>query len=683
PRGGRVAPQFIMTKLSMPLVFKHYWHNLEQHFDTAGVTDLRQKKQWAVHYPDMQTTTIMKGVAEYMGNAVTWDMYKKAIEKLYIGNTDDRQWMISDLTYLCGKATCKPFMSLYEFCVFKRSFTVIYSYLKGQNKLSDNEALCMLFATLDSHIINMVASRLAIVHQDHLLGDPYPLDDLLSAIEWALTGMSWNLMLITTTAAPAFGILLGIPYASQPSPVVPAPVETKHEDLTEAVSRPLTQFIPQVPPGNMYQCPGPQQYSAPQMHNGNCNYCSIRGHYIHGCPEVETDIRAGLCHRNHFHLVILPLGVHCPKHIPGQMLHKRICEYHRLNPNQKAEQMELDRQLNPVIDAVVPPVQGFMMEIASDEFEDHGVTIEESVVASEPAKPVAATTAKPSPIAISAKADKPYYAPPDEQTLGLQFVGSAYHNVTPIEDEAAVRKIYEAIMNGTTTIKTKDLLSVTPEVRHQVCEDTMTRRVNVPITETAKDTTKASRKSVTDDLVVSYYQGHKGEGPPPAVCSVTSSALRTVMPLVNNAEEVKGVLDGGCQIVAMSKHCASNLGIAWNPDKCINLQSVNGIEDKTLGLARNVPFCFHSMTVYLQCHIVDTPAYDILLGRPFYELTLEVTCSFVTGEESLTLKNPSNGKHLMFPTYCHGDAHYRVSAYTHTEFDEVEGPPTGFQMAST
>ncbi|KIY46661.1 hypothetical protein FISHEDRAFT_75370 [Fistulina hepatica ATCC 64428] len=217
--------------------------------------------------------------------------------------------------------------------------------------------------------------------------------------------------------------------------------------------------------------------------------------------------------------------------------------------------MELDRQPNPAINAVVPPAQGFMMEIAGDELEDHGATIEEceddeeeaafqaqleepsgiqavelparsskgkgcahlpdarkptppkvvkilkrpaivqdlpAIVASEPAEPVGATTAKPSSIAISAKADKPYYAPPDEQTSGSQFVGPVYHNVAPIEDEAAARKIYEAIMNGTTTIKTKDLLSVAPEVRRQVCEDTMTCRINVPIAETAKDTTKAS-----------------------------------------------------------------------------------------------------------------------------------------------------------------------------------------------
>ncbi|KIY47989.1 hypothetical protein FISHEDRAFT_74095 [Fistulina hepatica ATCC 64428] len=149
---------------------------------------------------------------------------------------------------------------------------------------------------------------------------------------------------------------------------------------------------------------------------------------------------------------------------------------------------------------------------------------------------------------------------------------------------------------------------------------------------------------------------------------------------VNSVEEVESVLDGGCQIVAMSKNCASNLGIAWNPDECVNLQSANGVEDKTLGLARDVLFQFYDMTIYLQCHIVDTPAYDVLLGCPFYELTTAVTCSFMSGEESLTLKDPNNGRRLTFPTFRRGQAHYKAASYACAEFDEVEGPATGFQQ---
>ncbi|KIY47453.1 hypothetical protein FISHEDRAFT_45182, partial [Fistulina hepatica ATCC 64428] len=61
--------------------------NLEQHFDNVGITDLQQKKQWVVHYPDVQTAMIMKGMPAYADNNINWEAYKKVIEKLYIGDT--------------------------------------------------------------------------------------------------------------------------------------------------------------------------------------------------------------------------------------------------------------------------------------------------------------------------------------------------------------------------------------------------------------------------------------------------------------------------------------------------------------------------------------------------------------------------------------------------------------------
>ena len=55
----------------------------------------------------------------------------------------------------------------------------------------------------------------------------------------------------------------------------------------------------------------------------------------------------------------------------------------------------------------------------------------------------------------------------------------------------------------------------------------------------------------------------------------------------------------------------------YDPAIKLNMQSANGTRDWSLGLARNVPFTIGTITLYLQVHIIDSPAYDILLGRPF------------------------------------------------------------------
>jgi hypothetical protein len=73
------------------------------------------------------------------------------------------------------------------------------------------------------------------------------------------------------------------------------------------------------------------------------------------------------------------------------------------------------------------------------------------------------------------------------------------------------------------------------------------------------------------------------------------------------------------------------------------MQSANGEVDKSLGLARNDPFQLGSVTVFLQVHIIRSPAYDILLGRPFDVLTESVVCNFANEEQTITITDPNSG----------------------------------------
>ncbi|KAE9388101.1 hypothetical protein BT96DRAFT_793355, partial [Gymnopus androsaceus JB14] len=59
----------------------------------------------------------------------------------------------------------------------------------------------------------------------------------------------------------------------------------------------------------------------------------------------------------------------------------------------------------------------------------------------------------------------------------------------------------------------------------------------------------------------------------------------------------------------------------FDPKRRIPLQSANGNTDWTLGTAKDVPFRFNNIIAFLQVHIINSPAYDVLLGRPFEILT--------------------------------------------------------------
>lgn len=110
------------------------------------------------------------------------------------------------------------------------------------------------------------------------------------------------------------------------------------------------------------------------------------------------------------------------------------------------------------------------------------------------------------------------------------------------------------------------------------------------------------------------------------------------------------ILDGGCSIVVMSDSVCNTFGFAFNPEKCINLQSANGNTDWSLGLAKDVPFRFGDVITFFQVQVVDSPAYDFILGWPFEILMQAYYKNFLSGDQHLTLTDPNTYKTTTIPT---------------------------------
>lgn len=130
-----------------------------------------------------------------------------------------------------------------------------------------------------------------------------------------------------------------------------------------------------------------------------------------------------------------------------------------------------------------------------------------------------------------------------------------------------------------------------------------------------------------------------------------AAALRVLYPTVHGVDRIECVIDSGSQIVSMSLRIAERLGIPWDPDVQIYMQSANGQLKKSVGLARNVAFLFGDITVYLQVHIIDQPAYDVLLGRPFDILTESTTQNYQDGRQAVTIRDPNQKKRVTMPTH--------------------------------
>lgn len=175
---------------------------------------------------------------------------------------------------------------------------------------------------------------------------------------------------------------------------------------------------------------------------------------------------------------------------------------------------------------------------------------------------------------------------------------------------------------------------------------------------------------VMDDPVLQYLSSLKnGEEAKQIYVAKDSQSLRSVYPYINGTKSEESVTDGGSQIVSMAETVAKRLGIAWDPDIKIHMQSANNQIELTLGLARNVPFLFGEITVYLQVHIIREPAYKVLLGRPFDVLTESLVANSADGGQTITIKDPNTGRRSTIPTFARG---------SDPEIAEKR-PKTGFQ----
>lgn len=133
-----------------------------------------------------------------------------------------------------------------------------------------------------------------------------------------------------------------------------------------------------------------------------------------------------------------------------------------------------------------------------------------------------------------------------------------------------------------------------------------------------------------------------------------SEHLRVVYPLVHGVGELEGIVDGGSQIVSMAQATAMEMGIGWDPDINIYMQSANAQVEKSLGLAKNVAFRFEEVTLYLQVHIIRSPAYKLLLGRPFDVLAGTMIQNGTDGSQLITLTDPNTKKRSVVPTFPRG-----------------------------
>ncbi|EED80071.1 predicted protein [Postia placenta Mad-698-R] len=228
------------------------------------------------------------------------------------------------------------------------------------------------------------------------------------------------------------------------------------------------------------------------------------------------------------------------------------------------------------------------------------------------------TSAPPAPpVHPFANARDATYAPPNVRNFATPPKPSnnkgkepAYKTIVPIIQPKLAEEIFQRSMKSQfVTLTPEELLSIAPDVRTKYRDAVTPKRVSTEpvasahIVEIGADEVTAVNQlscsgatlepgaTIVPDPYETYLK-HIPHGEHPAEFTVArdSNAIRSIIALIDNKEQIECIVDPGSQIVAMSEEVCLGLNLLFDPTIQLNMQSANGEVDRSLGLIRNVPF---------------------------------------------------------------------------------------------
>lgn len=117
---------------------------------------------------------------------------------------------------------------------------------------------------------------------------------------------------------------------------------------------------------------------------------------------------------------------------------------------------------------------------------------------------------------------------------------------------------------------------------------------------------------------------------------------------------VEAIINPSSQVITMLEKTCNMLGLIYNPNVHLHMQSANGKVDKMLGLAWNMLMLIGETMLYVQVHVVCQLAYNILLSHPFDILTQSIVWNYSSKDQSITIHDPNSGHTTTISTFPGG-----------------------------
>ncbi|KAJ7749826.1 hypothetical protein DFH07DRAFT_775325 [Mycena maculata] len=619
-RGDRNAPHFNSSK---PHELRRYFTDLEFLFSEASITDETKMKKHTTRFLLIKDQETWETLLSFTDATKKYDAFKADVLKLYSGNEEDRRFGLSDLDALVGHYSrsrlsptelSRAFLRAMQPAAFSLAVHHRLQIKKPDNHPEDPYALEDLFEAAQFCIAGPV-STIAFSPIVPATSSPAPTEIKSDPSIAALVGtVSELIKVLANGKASSANSNNGTGFKKRPdgcgycSDLDHFINQCRHvlDDIKAGKVRRNSDSKVVLPNGSFVprSIPGPNlRARVEEWHKQNPGQLAIAQLLV----EVAMD---HLAPPSNFATPAeaRTFALSAEEHI--QTLEHEINTIHTRSQAQRAFQAEREET-----DRTIP----------------HPATTTPATVTPDSAPPVAPTAqtmpSNPPPAPAYAHpfsaARDGAYAPPKDRNFGIPAQKPAYRTNAPVYNKQDAADVFNASLDAPISMTQRQLLSIAPEVRAHMREATSSRWVpskdnkpnNVPVSQMLNsidevlpyspepDTLEEQRSkdnrhtALLDSLPTAYTSAAESNLPPGAVVipdpyamyyengssipddlivSMESSAIRSIIPIVDNRERVECIVNGGSQIIAMSEMVCHDLSLAYDPTIVLRMQSANG-----------------------------------------------------------------------------------------------------------
>ena len=470
-------------------------------------------------------------------------------------------------------------------------------------------------------------------------------------------------------------LLKAVATATSPPPPQHSNKPDDIQSILKAVSS-LTQLVATaLPPRPQAQpraggTPGGVVSNGPPS-GGECMFCGARDHYVRNCGVVEEYIRSGKVRKNDQNHIVLANGYYVPRATPGRTLQQRI-DHCIANSAPKQASINFFESPGECI---------FSVEIAPSF--DQSLPFASASETSHPA--FAYTRRNPAPAEPSSPPVPNVFAPPrsNQPSLSKESSGQTSQGQTaqsqqpqgqasqrpqgpmraidlapaeeprhkyqsPVEAGLDVQPLVNRLLDSTVTLSSRELLAIAPDVRKLVKDAVTSKRVAINAVEAVEDPTPYSvNVHGSEEFPLTRDFGRYLRSPRAAVDTLP---LRVINPTFPNDVRPTCILDSGAQMVIMREDVWQRIDVPIISNKAIKLEAANNSTSYTLGMIQDLPVTLGTVTVLLQVQVVRDAPFEVLLGRPFFDVLNAREISRTGGSHLLEIRDPVDDTPYLFHT---------------------------------